>query len=163
MLEVGNSNQPVVYPEVRNTVPHKQVHPAVLGADQVQNRSGDGKTEVAQSDELSILGLVQRARRVEVVDTAKVTVLLALSTSLWLALVVVVASNVGEKVHGPAEQLLQNHVDGSCNGSLLHQLVQLIDGLRNAGGVHLAGLGNENHITGEVTGGLVVLAVRDLP
>lgn len=163
VLEVGYGNQPVVHPEVRNTVPHKQVHPAVLGADQVQNRSGDGKTEVTQKDELSILGLVQRARGVEVVDTAEVAVLLALAASLWLAFVVVVAGNVADKVHGPAEQLLQNNVDSSGNGGLLHQLVQVIDGLRDARGVHLTGLGNKNHITGDVTGGLVVLAVRDLP
>lgn len=105
-LDGRELTKPVVHPEVRNSIPHKQVEPAISGADIVQNRTGDSETEVTEENELGILGLIQRARGVEVVDAGKVTVVLALATALGLVLVVVVTGDVGEEVHGPAEQLL---------------------------------------------------------
>lgn len=163
MLEIGDGNQPVVHPEIRDTIPHKKVHPAVLGAEQVQNSSGNGETNVTQENELRVFSLVQGARRVEVVDTGEEAVLLALAAALGLALVVVVSSNVAEQVHGPAKQLLAKRVNGSSQRSLLHQLVQVVDGLLDTRSVIITGLGDKNHVTGKVASGLVVLAVGDLP
>lgn len=105
-LNGGEPTKPVVHPQVRNAIPHQQVEPAIGGTDIVQNQTGDSKTEVTQENELGVLGLIQRAGGVEVVDTGKVTVALALATALGLVLVVVVTGDVGEEVHGPAEQLL---------------------------------------------------------
>lgn len=153
----------MVHPEVGDTVPNQKVHPAELGADQVQNASDNGETDVTQDNELSILGLVQRARRVEVVDTAEVAVLLALSTTFRLTFVVVVASDVGEQVHGPTEELLEKEVEGSGDGGFLHQLIELVQSLADARGILLPGLGHEHHVAGNVAGGLVVLSVGDLP
>lgn len=113
----------MVHPEVRNSIPHEQVEPAIVGTDKVQNRTGDSETEVTQENELGVLGLIQRAGGVEVVDTAKVTVALTLATALGLVLVVVVTSNVGEEVHGPTKQLLHDNVAGGEEGGLLEQLV----------------------------------------
>ena len=155
--------KPVVHPDVRNPIPHKQVEPAIVGTDEVQNRTGDSETEVTQENELSVLGLIQRAGGVEVVDTTKVTVALALATALGLVLVVVVASNVGEEVHGPTEQLLHDNVAGGEEGGLLEQLVQFVDSLANAGSILRARLGDEDHVTSDVTGSLVVLSVGNLP
>lgn len=97
------------------------------------------------------------------VDTAKVAVALALATALGLVLMVVVASNVGEEVHGPTEQLLHDNVAGGQEGGLFEQLVQFMDSLANAGGILRTRLGDENHVTSDVTSGLVVLSVGDLP
>ena len=153
----------MVHPKVGNTVPHEEVHPSIGGADIVEDRAGHEKAQVAEDNELGILGLVQRAGRVEVVDTTAPAVLLALTTTLGLLLVVVVTGDVGKKIEDPAEQLLADHVGGSRNRSLLHELAELVDGLADAGGILAAGLGDKDHVTGQVTGGLVVLAVRDLP
>lgn len=153
----------MVDPEVRDAVPHQKVQPSIGGADIVQTSAGEEETEVTQDNQLGILGLVQRAGGVEVVDTTTPAVLLALATALRLLLVVVVASHVSDQVQQPAEQLLADHVGGSRNGSLLNELAELVDGLADAGSIVLAGLGDEDHITGKVTGGLVVLAVGDLP
>lgn len=155
--------EPVVHPQIRDAVPHQQVEPAVVGSDIVQSSAHEKQAQVTQRDELGVLGLVQRARRVEVVDTAEPAVGLALAAALGLLLVVVVAGNVGEQVHGPAKQLLQDEVRGGQNGSVLHELTELVNGLAHARGILITGLGNEHHVAGQVTGGLVVLAVGDLP
>lgn len=155
--------EPVVDPEVRDTVPHEQVQPAIGGADIVQKRTGKEETNVTQDNQLGILGLVQRARGVEVVDRTTPAVLLALAAALGLLLVVVVASHVGGQVQQPAEQLLADHVGSSGNGGLLNELAELGDGLANTRSIVAAGLGDKDHVAGKVTGGLVVLAVGDLP
>lgn len=162
-LDGRELTKPVVHPEVRNSIPHKQVEPAISGADIVQNRTGDSETEVTEENELGILGLIQRARGVEVVDAGKVTVVLALATALGLVLVVVVTGNVGEEVHGPAEQLLQDNVGGGEERGLLKQLIQFVGGPANARSILGASLGDEDHVTSDVTGGLVVLSVGNLP
>lgn len=107
--------------------------------------------------------LVQGAGGVEVVDTAEQAVLLALALALDLALVVVVAGDVSHEVHGPSTELLADGVEQGVDGSLVSQLGDLVDRLADTGGVDLAGLGYEDHVALHVAGGLVVLAVGDLP
>lgn len=153
----------MVHPEVGDTVPDQQVEPAELGADGVQKGTGEEETEITQGNQLSVLGLVQRASGVEVVDTTEPSVRLALTTALGLLGVVVVASDVGAEVHKPAEQLLSDQVASSQDGGLLHELAELVQGTTSTGSILLAGLGDENHVTGKVTSGLVVLSVGDLP
>lgn len=153
----------MVHPQVWETVPDKQVQPAEVGTDEVQGGADDEETKVTQGNQLGVLGLVQRAGGVEVVDTAEPAVLLAHTAALGLLGVVVVTSDVVEQVHRPAEELLGQKVAGSQDGSLLAQLAELVEGLAHAGGVLLTGLGDEDHVAGQVTGGLVVLAVGDLP
>lgn len=97
------------------------------------------------------------------VDTVHETVLLALSSSLTLSLVVVVAGDVGDDVHGPASNLLTDQVEKSSDWSLLSQLVQLVSETTDLGGILVSCLWDENHVSFHVTGGLVVLAVGDLP
>ena len=153
----------MVHPQVRKTVPDEQVQPAEVGADEVQGGAGDEKTKVTQDNQLGVLGLVERAGGIEVVDTAEPAVLLAHTAALGLLGVVVVTGDIVEQVHRPAEELLGQKVGGCQDGSLLAQLAELVEGLANAGGVLITGLGYEDHVAGQVTGGLVVLAVGNLP
>lgn len=97
------------------------------------------------------------------VDTAKHAVLLALALALGLAVVVVVSGDICHEVHGPSADLLTKGVDEGSDRSLLGQLVELVDGTADTSGVHLSRLRNEDHVTLHVTGGLVVLAVGNLP
>lgn len=163
VLQEGDGNQPVVHPQVRDAVPDQQVEPAELGADGVQEGASEEETQITQGNQLGVLGLVQRAGGVEVVDTAEPAVGLALAAALGLLGVVVVAGDVGDQVHGPAEQLLEQKVGGSQDGGVLHELTDLVDGGTDTGCELVTSLGDEDHVTGNVTGGLVVLAVGDLP
>lgn len=163
LLFLRRLTEPVVHPQVGETVPDEEVQPAELGADQVQSSASQEETQVTESNELGVLGLVQRTGRVEVVDTTTPAVVLALAAALGLLGVVVVAGDVVHEVQGPTEELLCQKVAGSQDGSLFAQLADLVQGLADAGGVLLTGLRNEDHVAGDVAGSLVVLAVRDLP
>lgn len=153
----------MVHPQIREEVPHEHVGEAIGAAEVGQDGDRDGNTNVAQEDELRVLGLVQWAPRAEVVDATEVAVLLALAASLLLALVVVMASDVGKQVHGPSEGLLADRVKEGGDGRLLGQLVELMDHPAHTACELLAGLGNEHHVALHVSSGLVVLAVGDLP
>lgn len=153
----------MVHPQVGETVPDEQVEPAIVGADVVQSKADKEQTKIGQGNQLGVTSLIERAGGVEVVDTAEPAVGLALAAALGLLLVVVVAGDVDQEVHGPAEELLQDQVAGSQDRGLLHELAELVDGLADTGSVLITGLGNEDHVASKVTGSLVVLAVGDLP
>lgn len=153
----------MVHPQIRDEVPHKHVVEAIGPAEDGEHRDGGGQSEVTEEDEAGILGLVERAEVTEVVDAGEVSILLALATALKLALVLVVSGGIGEEVHGPADELLADGVDEGRNWGLLGELVELVDGAADARGEFLTGLGHEDHVALHVAGGLVVLAVGDLP
>jgi len=155
--------KPVVDPEVWDTVPDHEVSPAKLAADEEKERGGDQKSKVGQQDQVLVLLLVKRAGWHEVVDTTTVAVELADTLALGLLVVVVVAGNVVDEVSWPSTELLHEQEAESCNWSVLGQLVELVHSHTNSSSVLLAGPWNENHVTVHVTGGLVVLAVGDLP
>lgn len=153
----------MVDPEVGNKVPDGHVVEAKLLHEEVQTSSDQTNTNVAQDDELSITVLIQRAAGVEVVDTTAETVLLALSATLALALVEVVAGDVGHEVVGPANELLQDQHEQGESGSLLGEVSEFVGHLAETGSLLLPSSGNKDHVTLHVAGGLVMLSVRDLP
>ena len=97
------------------------------------------------------------------VDAASQTVLPALATTFRLALVVVVASAVGNQINEPSSKLCTNQVSRGHDRGFFHQLGHFVSVIANSRGILFAGLRKEDHITFEVAGGLVVLAVGDLP
>jgi hypothetical protein len=163
VLEESNGNEPVVDPKVGDEVPDGHVVEAKLLDEEVQSGTHQTDTNVAQDDELSIAVLVKRAAGIEVVNTATETVVLALATALLLALVVVVAGNVGHEVVGPADELLENKHDQSEGGSLLSEVSKLVSHLAETSSLLLASSGDKDHVTLHVSGSLVVLSVGDLP
>jgi hypothetical protein len=155
--------EPVVDPEPGNDVPNEDSLEAVDLANESEDGESNGKAEVTEEDQLLVLALVKRAAGQEVADTTTEAVESADTLALGLLGVVVVAGDVEEQVHGPASNLLTDHVDRGVDGSLLHELVHLVNGSAGAGSEDLTGLGDEDHVTLHVAGGLVVLAVADLP
>jgi hypothetical protein len=153
----------VVHPEVGCKVPNEEVGPAEVLADLIQSSSDNQQSQIAQGNQVSVLGIIERAARVEVVDTAKETIFVTIAPPVALTLMLVVAGDVGEQVCRPAAELLVEKVESGGNGCLLGQLVELVNHLADSRGVVLAGLGDEDHVTLHVTGGLVVLAMGDLP
>lgn len=153
----------MVDPEVRDEVPDEHVVPAKVGSEEVESSAGENEADVAQDNELGILCLVEGAAGVEMVDSTAEAVLLALAAALTLALMVVVASDIGEKVVGPANDLLGNeHGKGEGRG-VLGELGELVDHAAETSGLLLASARDEDHVALHVAGCLVVLAVGDLP
>ena len=155
--------EPVVDPEVGDKVPDEHVGQAKGVAEVVESGASENQTNVTEDNELCILGLVERAAGVKVVDAAAKAVLLALATALTLALVVVVASDVGEEVVGPANELLGNEHGESEGRRVLGKLCELVGHAAETSSLLLTGAGDKDHVTLHVAGGLVVLAVGDLP
>lgn len=153
----------MVHPEIREKIPDGQVGPAVLASDEVEYAGCDCETQVAQQDQLGVLCLVQRAQRVEVVDTTKEAVPLTLAAALRLTFVVVMTGGVGGDVIRPAYQLLANRVESGVDWGLFRQLGELMDIISHPRGESFTSLGYKDHVTIHVTGGLVVLSVGDLP
>jgi len=153
----------VVDPEPGNDVPNEDSLETVDLANESKNGEGDGKTKITEENQLLVLALVKRAVGKEVGNTTTEAVEPARALALGLLMVVVVASDVEEEVHGPATNLLAEHVEGGVDGGLLEKLVHLVDGSAGAGSENLASLRHEDHVALHVAGGLVVLAVADLP
>ena len=98
--------KPVIDPKIRHKIPNCKVGPAVVAANQVQRCRSNGQSKIAEKDQVGVLGLVQWASRVKVVNATEESILLALATTLGLASVLIVSSNVTDEVHRPAAQLL---------------------------------------------------------
>lgn len=163
VLKEGDCHKPVVNPEIWDKVPDSHVVPAKLLAEQVQTSHGQTNANVAHDDKLSVAVLIERAAGVEVVDATTIAVLLTLTTTLTLALMVVVAGDIGHEIVGPANELLTDEHGESEERGLLGELRHLMNHLAEAGSMLLASSGDKDHITLHVSSSLVVLSVRDLP
>lgn len=146
----------MVHPKVWEEIPDKHVVKSVGFTENGQNSDGDSKTNITQENESGILGFVQRAGRVEVIDTSEEAVLVAQA-------VLVVASHVAKEVHRPAEKLLTNGVDEGSNWGFFGQLVKFVGEFSNARSILVTSLWDENHISVHMSSSLVVLAVGNLP
>ena len=153
----------MVHPQIREKIPDSQVGPPVLVPDKEKDTGGDCETHVAQQDQFGILCLIQRARRVEVVDAAEKAILLALATAFGLTLMVVVTGDVGGNVIRPANQLLADHVKSGVDGGLFRKLGKLMNIISHPRGKIFTSLRYKDHVTVHVTCSLMVLSVGYLP
>ena len=118
--------KPVVNPKVRQEIPNKYI-PSTVGLSEIdEGRDGDSDTEIGEQDKLAVLSLVQWRGWVEVVDACEPSVLLSSSAALLLELVVVVSSNVRDKVKNPSSKLLTDQMDESSDWCLLSKLIELV-------------------------------------
>lgn len=97
------------------------------------------------------------------IDAACEAIALAFASALRLTFMVVVASNIHANVPEPADKLLSDHRSRRGNGSLFHQFGKLMRIVANLRGILLSRLGYEDHISLQVTSGLVMLAMGDFP
>lgn len=153
----------MVHPEIRQDVPDQEVGPAEVLADLVKGSSNDEQTEVTQENEVRVLGIVQWAARIEMVDATEESIFVPLAATVALTLVLVVTSDVGQQVHGPAAKLLVEEVESGGQRRLLGQFVQLMNHLANSGSICFTSLGYEHHVTLHMARGLVMLAMGNLP
>lgn len=117
----------MVDPQVGKEIPNTHVGEAVGFAKSEKDAGDDDKTEITQENELGVLGLIQRAVWVEMVDTLEPAICLALASSLMLLLMVVVASDISKEVQWPAEQLLSDRVNEGSDWGLLGELVDFMN------------------------------------
>ena len=94
---------------------------------------------------------------------ASIAILPADTLALDLLMMVVMASYIGQKISWPATNLLLNERSGGVDWSLVHQLMHLMDKVAHPRCVLISSSGSEDHISLHVTGGLVMLAMADLP
>ena len=73
------------------------------------------------------------------------------------------ASDIEIDIHDPPQELLTDQ--GYCRGDrcFFRQLRELMDVISYVRGIAFASFGHKNHIPFNVTGGLMVLAMRDFP
>lgn len=146
VLQVSDKDKPVVDPEVGDNVVKSNGRESPLLDGQVDKSHGSQNTNVRDDNVHKVLLVKDRRRGKKVVGSPLVSV------------GVLLASNVGEKVHNPAKELLKKNVPKGKNGSVLGSLGDVSNREEL-----LLSLGNENHISLEVTSSLVVLTVRDSP
>lgn len=155
--------QPVIDPEVRQDIPHRQIRPPIVVSNQKEHPRDNRETQVTEQDQFTVLDLVQRTRRIEMVHSSSKTVSFALPPSFRLSFMTVVAGHIHEQVQGPSHELLSYHRDGGRNRRFFRELRQLVRVISHSGRVHLSSFGDEHHVAFQMPGGLVMFAVGDLP
>lgn len=149
----------MIHPQIRGNIPNEQIRESIILADQEQDAARDEQTKVTEKDQFGVFGLIQRTVGVEMVDTSAKSILLANSATFTLTLVLVVASHVGDQIHGPAAQLLGNQVISRGDGGFLSKLLELMKQVSTLGGVLLLGRWHKHHVSLHVTGCFVMLAM----
>ena len=155
--------KPVVHPEIRKEIPNSQVGPSKTFANVQQGPEYDCQTEVTRSDQFGIFCLIQWTGRVEVVHSSHKSIRFANAATLLLTEVVVVSGDVEVDVHDPPHELLADKCACCRDRSFLHELRKFVDIVARLGGILFTCLGDKDHVPFDMTGGLVVFAVGDLP
>ena len=161
VLEVGDENEPVVNPEVRENVKNEHLGDRTL-VSPVAKTSHDGSdTNVGQDDVKVVTGLENDGSGVKVVGSRRVVRL---------------STGVHDEVGGPSENLTDEQVEADHDRRVLESLTELVltelgkvdteefTLLLDGAELHSAsGLGDKDFITSEMSGGGVVTAVGDSP
>ena len=170
MLEKDNSEeivskltQPVVHPKVWNNIPNKYTGETIRLTDQGENTQGDEQTEIAEQNQVRILGFIQRAPGIEMVDTTSNSITFAFATAFTLRLMVVVTCDVEEQICRPPTKLLGNQIIRCGKRGFLGKFLELMKKVTVLVGIRLLGVWHENHVSLHVTSCLVMLSVGDLP
>ena len=153
----------MVHPKIRQTIPHSQVPPAKISSKQHKHSRRDSNAEVTQQDQILVLLLIQRTLGIEVVDASSNTVVTTFAFSFQLLLMMVMSSHIRQQVPWPAEELLNKTPNQRHDRGFLSHLSNIVRSAAHPASILGAGLGDKHHVALEVAGGLVVLAVRDLP
>lgn len=153
----------MVHPKVGDKVPDSHVCPAEAVPKVGEGTNGKSESDIRENDILGVFGVEDGAAGIKVVYATPEPVLLTLATALALALVEIVSGDVGQKVVGPADELLEEEVQCRVDGSLFTELTEFLDHTPESCGLLLACSGKENHVTLDMSSGLVVGAVGKFP
>lgn len=151
MLEEGDEDQPKVDKEVGDNVVlcHSKKRGLERGVD--EGSQGDKNSEIREDNVGEVAGFKDGRPGVKVGGP----------------LAIVLARGVNSQVGGPTERELDEHPEKGHNGGLLVQvngLILLDDILLLGGQSNLGtGLGDKDLVLGHVSGGLMMLRVRDSP
>jgi hypothetical protein len=143
VLEVGNENEPVVNPKVRNGVKHEHLGNRALVGPVAKTSHDRGDTDVGQDNVKVVTSLEDDGSGVEVVGTDRVVRL---------------STGVHNKVSGPSEDLANEQVEANHDRRVLESFTELV--LSELGKVHTE---HFTLLTSKVTGSGVVTTVGNSP
>lgn len=153
----------MINPQIWQDVPHKEVRKSKVLSHPVEDAGGDQEPNIAECDEFCIFRLIQRTRWVEVVDAIAEAILLPFSAPFALSLVAIMPGHIRDQVGRPATKLLVDKVEGSSEGCLFGELVELMQKVAISRSIIFSCLRHEDHVSLHVARRLVMLAMRDLP
>ena len=118
--------EPAVGPHIWEEVPHRQVLRATNAVDRTESSGRQEEAQVADQDQLRVLGIKEGAFGIEVVDASHEAVALAPAAALGLALVTVMTGVVARQVDRPGEDLTNNNVEQRPQGHVFRVLVETL-------------------------------------
>lgn len=159
VVEIGNGNQPVVDPDVRNNPEESNSLPVEHLGGLVKSEARDGETNVGDDDEVSLLGKEKDAPGIEVAATLGEPAPLVVVPDTAL----VASGDVEKEVSLPAEELVEEQFEGGDDRGVLGHLLEGLDGNAKLAGDLLNSTRDEHEILLDVAGEAVVTGVRDFP
>jgi hypothetical protein len=159
VVQIGDGNQPVVDPEVRNSIQERDLPGTHEGRKIVQSTSDNQETQVSDRNELGLLAGEQGAQRVEVAVSESV----GTGRGSLVGETLVAGADVKQQVELPSKDLVSQKGDSVVERCLLDKLDEL---------AHEAGLSalnlrlswrNKDGVLLDVTMVTVVSSMGNLP
>jgi hypothetical protein len=159
VVEVGDGNEPVVNPEVGDTIEEEGVHGTDVLAEDIDGVTNKGQANVGEENVESLLGAEDTRGGLKVAETPPA--LLALQT-------LGAGRDVEEQVALPGKELVSHELGEGDNGCLVKHLGVNTQASEPAQGSHLAlvvllGGGDKGHVLLHVASVHVVASMAELP
>lgn len=146
VLQVGDVNQPVIDPQPGHTPHQSNGGEAVFLGEVVEGRKSGQDSNVRQDDVVVVLLVKNRRGRNKMVHNPLGSARISL------------ASDVGQQISVPTKKLLNKQVVEGHDGGVLSRMLETSQRHEL-----LTLSGDKHHISSEMTSGLVVLGMGDLP
>ena len=153
----------MIDPQVWNPVPHEHVLPAISLPQNKQYGAYGGQAKVRPDNEVLILFLIDRAGRIEVVDTTSKSIVLALPFTLNLLRMNIMTGSIIDEIQWPPYKLLSDERQSSHDWRLFCKLGHFMSEAAQLCGISFACRRYKDLITLHVTGRFVMFAMADLP
>lgn len=121
VVQVGDGNQPVVDPEIGNSIQERNLPGAHEGREVIQSASDNQQAQVSDRNLLGLLAGEQGAQRVEVAVSQSVRT----RRSSLVGETLVAGADVKQQIELPSEDLVSQKSDGMVERCLLNKLDEL--------------------------------------